>query len=141
MTLVCPYLVNTGMFEGCRIRKEIEPFLPPLKPEFCVTQSMRAILTDQAMICTPRIVYMVNFMKRSVLSLSPINKYMLCWHEWVVAISPLLSSPLFPQPSPFLPHPSLLPHSSPLLPHSSPSTFLSSPSTSCNILPSTLQLS
>ncbi|XP_023996250.1 retinol dehydrogenase 10-A [Salvelinus sp. IW2-2015] len=63
MTLVCPYLVNTGMFEGCRIRKEIEPFLPPLKPEFCVTQSMRAILTDQAMICTPRIVYMVNFMK------------------------------------------------------------------------------
>ncbi|XP_029610964.1 retinol dehydrogenase 10-A [Salmo trutta] len=63
MTLVCPYLVDTGMFKGCRIRKEIEPFLPPLKPEFCVTQSMRAILTDQAMICTPRIVYMVNFMK------------------------------------------------------------------------------
>uniref|UniRef100_A0A8K9X0Q7 Uncharacterized protein n=1 Tax=Oncorhynchus mykiss TaxID=8022 RepID=A0A8K9X0Q7_ONCMY len=63
MTLVCPYLVDTGMFKGCRIRKEIEPFLPPLKPEFCVTQSMRAILTDQAMICTPRIVYMVNIMK------------------------------------------------------------------------------
>ncbi|KAJ8010909.1 hypothetical protein DPEC_G00080050 [Dallia pectoralis] len=63
MTLVCPYLVDTGMFRGCRIRKEIEPFLPPLKPEFCVTQCMRAILTDQAMICTPRIVYMVNFMK------------------------------------------------------------------------------
>ncbi|KAF3835931.1 hypothetical protein F7725_028489 [Dissostichus mawsoni] len=64
MTLVCPYLVDTGMFKGCRIRKEIEPFLPPLKPEFCVKQSMRAILTDQPMICTPRIVYMVNFMKR-----------------------------------------------------------------------------
>ncbi|KAM8880567.1 retinol dehydrogenase 10-A [Synchiropus picturatus] len=63
MTLVCPYLVDTGMFKGCRIRKEIEPFLPPLKPEFCVTQAMRAILTDQPMICTPRIVYMVNFMK------------------------------------------------------------------------------
>ncbi|KAI4789694.1 hypothetical protein KUCAC02_035091 [Chaenocephalus aceratus] len=63
MTLVCPYLVDTGMFKGCRIRKEIEPFLPPLKPEFCVKQSMRAILTDQPMICTPRIVYMVNFMK------------------------------------------------------------------------------
>nr|XP_061811669.1 retinol dehydrogenase 10-A-like isoform X4 [Nerophis lumbriciformis] len=63
MTLVCPYLVDTGMFKGCRIRKEIEPFLPPLKPEFCVKQAMRAILTDQPMICTPRIVYMVNFMK------------------------------------------------------------------------------
>lgn len=63
MTLVCPYLVDTGMFRGCRIRKEIEPFLPPLRPEFCVKQAMRAILTDQPMICTPRIVYMVNFMK------------------------------------------------------------------------------
>ncbi|XP_027031678.1 retinol dehydrogenase 10-A isoform X1 [Tachysurus vachellii] len=63
MTLVCPYLVDTGMFRGCRIRKEIEPFLPPLKPEFCVKQAMKAILTDQPMICTPRIVYTVNFMK------------------------------------------------------------------------------
>ncbi|KAM9436839.1 retinol dehydrogenase 10-A [Clarias gariepinus] len=63
MTLVCPYLVDTGMFRGCRIRKEIEPFLPPLKPEFCVKQAMKAILTDQPMICTPRIVYMVTFMK------------------------------------------------------------------------------
>lgn len=55
-------------------RKEIEPFLPPLKPEFCVKQAMRAILTDQPMICTPRIVYMVNFMKRyadTLLSSSP----------------------------------------------------------------------
>ncbi|XP_026879757.1 retinol dehydrogenase 10-A [Electrophorus electricus] len=63
MTLVCPYLVDTGMFRGCRIRKEIEPFMPPLKPEFCVKQAMRAILTDQPMVCTPRIVYMVNLMK------------------------------------------------------------------------------
>lgn len=52
----------------CPLRKEIEPFLPPLKPEFCVKQAMRAILTDQPMICTPRIVYMVNFMKRCVSS-------------------------------------------------------------------------
>ncbi|KAG2458496.1 retinol dehydrogenase 10-A [Polypterus senegalus] len=63
MTLVCPYLVDTGMFRGCRIRKEIEPFLPPLKPEYCVKQAMNAILTDQPMICTPRLMYMVNFMK------------------------------------------------------------------------------
>ncbi|GAB0182243.1 retinol dehydrogenase 10 isoform X1 [Grus americana] len=62
-TLVCPYLVDTGMFRGCRIRKEIEPFLPPLKPEYCVKQAMRAILTDQPMICTPRLMYMVTFMK------------------------------------------------------------------------------
>uniref|UniRef100_G3TZS5 Retinol dehydrogenase 10 n=1 Tax=Loxodonta africana TaxID=9785 RepID=G3TZS5_LOXAF len=62
-TLVCPYLVDTGMFRGCRIRKEIEPFLPPLKPDYCVKQAMQAILTDQPMICTPRLMYIVTFMK------------------------------------------------------------------------------
>ncbi|XP_066122419.1 retinol dehydrogenase 10 [Saccopteryx bilineata] len=62
-TLVCPYLVDTGMFRGCRIRKEIEPFLPPLKPDYCVQQAMKAILTDQPMICTPRLMYIVTFMK------------------------------------------------------------------------------
>ncbi|KAG8570612.1 hypothetical protein GDO81_011351, partial [Engystomops pustulosus] len=62
-TLVCPYLVDTGMFRGCRIRKEIEPFLPPLKPDYCVKQAMRAILTDQPMICTPRLMYIVTCMK------------------------------------------------------------------------------
>uniref|UniRef100_H0VW66 NADP-retinol dehydrogenase n=1 Tax=Cavia porcellus TaxID=10141 RepID=H0VW66_CAVPO len=49
--------LNTGMFRGCRIRKEIEPFLPPQKPDYC------AILTDQPMICTPRLTYIVTFMK------------------------------------------------------------------------------
>uniref|UniRef100_A0A4W3H1U7 Retinol dehydrogenase 10b n=1 Tax=Callorhinchus milii TaxID=7868 RepID=A0A4W3H1U7_CALMI len=63
MTLVCPYLVDTGMFRGCRIRKEFEPFLPPLKPEYCVKEAMRAILTDQPMICTPRVMYTVTLMK------------------------------------------------------------------------------
>lgn len=63
MTLVCPFLVDTGMFEGCKIRKEMAPFFPPLKPEYCVKQAMRAILTDQPMICTPRVMYMVTFMK------------------------------------------------------------------------------
>ncbi|XP_069477313.1 retinol dehydrogenase 10 [Ambystoma mexicanum] len=62
-TLVCPYLVDTGMFRGCRIRKEIEPFLPPLKPDYCVKQAIRAILTDQPVICTPRLMYMVTCMK------------------------------------------------------------------------------
>ncbi|XP_016309983.1 retinol dehydrogenase 10-B-like isoform X2 [Sinocyclocheilus anshuiensis] len=63
MTLVCPFLVDTGMFKGCKIRKEMAPLFPPLKPEYCVKQAMRAILTDQPMICTPRVMYMVTFMK------------------------------------------------------------------------------
>lgn len=39
------------------------PFFPPLKPENCVTQAMRAILTNQEMVCTPRVMYVVTFMK------------------------------------------------------------------------------
>ncbi|XP_043923163.1 retinol dehydrogenase 10 [Protopterus annectens] len=63
MTLVCPYLLDTGMFKGCRIRKEIEPFLPPLKADYCVKQAMSAILTNQPMVCTPRLMYIVTLMK------------------------------------------------------------------------------
>ncbi|CAM9638297.1 unnamed protein product [Lampetra fluviatilis] len=63
-TLVCPYLVQTGMFHGCRIRKEVETYvLPPLQPEQCVQQAMRAILTDQPVLCMPRLIYLVVFMK------------------------------------------------------------------------------
>lgn len=51
-------------FTYITFRKEIEPFLPPLKPDYCVKQAMKAILTDQPMICTPRLMYIVTFMKR-----------------------------------------------------------------------------
>lgn len=51
--LVCPNPVDTDMFRGCWISKEIEPFLPHLKPEYCVKQAMKATLTDQPMTCTP----------------------------------------------------------------------------------------
>ncbi|XP_078449972.1 retinol dehydrogenase 10-A-like [Lampetra planeri] len=64
-TLVCPYLVDTGMFQGCHIRREIESLLlPPLRPERCVSEAVRAILTDQPLICIPRLMYLVVFLKR-----------------------------------------------------------------------------
>ncbi|XP_006870866.1 PREDICTED: retinol dehydrogenase 10-like [Chrysochloris asiatica] len=34
---------GTDIFRGCRIRKEIEPFLPPLKPHYYVKQAMQAM--------------------------------------------------------------------------------------------------
>lgn len=55
MTLVCPSLVDN--------REEIGPMSPPSKAEHCVKQAMRAILTDQPMICTPRVMYIVTFLK------------------------------------------------------------------------------
>ncbi|XP_062324616.1 retinol dehydrogenase 10 [Osmerus eperlanus] len=57
-TLVCPYIVDTGMFEGCRIRDEAELFLSPLDPLYCVEEAMNAILIDQPMVCIPRITYL-----------------------------------------------------------------------------------
>ncbi|KAF7662943.1 hypothetical protein LDENG_00223560 [Lucifuga dentata] len=57
-TLVCPYIVNTGMFEGCKIREEVELILPPLEPQYCVEQAMNAILIDQPLVCIPRLTYL-----------------------------------------------------------------------------------
>ncbi|KAK0137823.1 Retinol dehydrogenase 10-B [Merluccius polli] len=56
-TLVCPYIVDTGMFAGCEIRKELRGLIPPLDPLYTVKQSMKAILGEQRMICIPRLMY------------------------------------------------------------------------------------
>uniref|UniRef100_A0A3Q2FBX0 NADP-retinol dehydrogenase n=3 Tax=Cyprinodon variegatus TaxID=28743 RepID=A0A3Q2FBX0_CYPVA len=65
-TLVCPYIVDTGMFAGCEIRKEIQSLIPPLEPLYTVQQSMKAILGEQEMVCIPRIMY-IPFIARAVL--------------------------------------------------------------------------
>ncbi|XP_054639658.1 retinol dehydrogenase 10-A isoform X2 [Dunckerocampus dactyliophorus] len=65
-TLVCPYIVNTGMFEGCKIREEVELILPPLEPQYCVEQAMNAILIDQPLVCIPRLTYL-PFLCRALL--------------------------------------------------------------------------
>ncbi|XP_055077979.1 retinol dehydrogenase 10-A [Periophthalmus magnuspinnatus] len=57
-TLVCPYIVDTGMFEGCKIREEVELVLAPLEPQYCVEQAMNAILIDQPLVCIPRLTYL-----------------------------------------------------------------------------------
>ncbi|KAM4740252.1 retinol dehydrogenase 10 [Anableps anableps] len=65
-TLVCPYIIDTGMFAGCEIRKEIQSLIPPLEPLYAVQQSMKAILGQQEMICIPRIMY-IPFIARALL--------------------------------------------------------------------------
>uniref|UniRef100_A0A3Q1C519 Short-chain dehydrogenase/reductase 3 n=1 Tax=Amphiprion ocellaris TaxID=80972 RepID=A0A3Q1C519_AMPOC len=58
-TLVCPYIVDTGMFAGCEIS-----LIPPLEPLYTVQQSMKAILAEQQMICIPRLMY-IPFLARA----------------------------------------------------------------------------
>uniref|UniRef100_A0A8C6U627 Retinol dehydrogenase 10 n=1 Tax=Neogobius melanostomus TaxID=47308 RepID=A0A8C6U627_9GOBI len=65
-TLVCPYIVDTGMFAGCEIRQELRSLIPPLEPLYTVQQSMQAILSEQQMICIPRIMY-IPFLTRALL--------------------------------------------------------------------------
>uniref|UniRef100_A0A665VQX5 Short-chain dehydrogenase/reductase 3 n=1 Tax=Echeneis naucrates TaxID=173247 RepID=A0A665VQX5_ECHNA len=59
-TLVCPYIVDTGMFAGCEIS-----LIPPLQPLYTVQQSMKAILAEQQMICIPRLMY-IPFLSRAL---------------------------------------------------------------------------
>uniref|UniRef100_A0A3P9H595 Short-chain dehydrogenase/reductase 3 n=1 Tax=Oryzias latipes TaxID=8090 RepID=A0A3P9H595_ORYLA len=65
-TLVCPYIVNTGMFAGCEIRKELRSLIPPLEPLYTVQESMKAILGEQQMVCIPRLIY-IPFLARVLL--------------------------------------------------------------------------
>ncbi|XP_047438828.1 retinol dehydrogenase 10-A [Mugil cephalus] len=73
-TLVCPYIVDTGMFEGCKIREEVELLLAPLDPQYCVEQAMNAILIDQPLVCIPRLTY-----------LPVLSRALLPWESNVVA--------------------------------------------------------
>lgn len=49
LTLLCSTANN---------REEVELFLAPLEPEYCVEQAMNAILIDQPLVCIPRLTYL-----------------------------------------------------------------------------------
>jgi len=53
-TLVCPYYINTGMFDGVRSK-----IIPLLSPEPVVNDIVAGILTNQEQIVIPRYVYIL----------------------------------------------------------------------------------
>jgi short-subunit dehydrogenase len=57
-TCVCPYYVDTGMFEGVRSR-----ILPILKPDYVVQEIIAAVLCNQAVLMLPRLSYLLVFLK------------------------------------------------------------------------------
>jgi len=57
-TLVCPYYINTGMFDGVRSK-----IIPLLKPEPVVNDIVAGILTNQEQIVVPRYVYALIVLK------------------------------------------------------------------------------
>ncbi|TRY87554.1 hypothetical protein DNTS_007104 [Danionella cerebrum] len=56
-TIVCPYFINTGMFDGCGTKWP--RFLPTLEPDYVAKRIISAILTDQVYLLLPRSLYFI----------------------------------------------------------------------------------
>ncbi|KAM6210153.1 epidermal retinol dehydrogenase 2-like isoform 1-T2 [Sarcoramphus papa] len=54
-TIVCPYFINTGMFDGCRTKWP--RLLPTLEPEYVAEKIITAIRRDQEILLLPRSLY------------------------------------------------------------------------------------
>lgn len=62
-TLVCPFYINTGMFDGV---KTGNPLLPILDPKYVVAEIMNAVKTEKEEIYLPNIV-MITYLSRLIL--------------------------------------------------------------------------
>ncbi|XP_027732645.1 epidermal retinol dehydrogenase 2-like isoform X2 [Vombatus ursinus] len=62
-TIVCPFFIKTGMFEGCTTENPL--LLPILEPDYVVNKIMNAILEEQVYLFMPRFLYFVLFLKRT----------------------------------------------------------------------------
>ncbi|XP_068044680.1 epidermal retinol dehydrogenase 2-like [Anomalospiza imberbis] len=60
-TIVCPYLINTGMFDGVISKRPY--ILPILDPEYVAERIITAIRQNQEMLFIPRIMYVLYFLK------------------------------------------------------------------------------
>lgn len=60
-TTVCPYFINTGMFEGVKTR--FPSLLPILDPEVVTDKIINAILRNQTLLYLPRILYFLIILK------------------------------------------------------------------------------
>ncbi|KJH53317.1 hypothetical protein DICVIV_00440 [Dictyocaulus viviparus] len=58
-TVVCPYFINTGMFDG--VETKSPTLLPILEPGYVVDCIMEAVLTNKELISMPRFNYFVMF--------------------------------------------------------------------------------
>ena len=57
-TVVCPNVINTGMFQGFNVSG-----LPLLEPEYVADKVIEAVLTDQELLMLPRMTYIFWILK------------------------------------------------------------------------------
>ncbi|XP_075871618.1 epidermal retinol dehydrogenase 2-like [Nelusetta ayraudi] len=60
-TVVCPYFINTGMFDGCQTKWP--RVLPILEPDYVARKIIQAVLTDQTYLLMPRTMYIITALK------------------------------------------------------------------------------
>ncbi|XP_061747477.1 epidermal retinol dehydrogenase 2-like [Nerophis ophidion] len=60
-TIVCPYFINTGMFDGCQTKWP--KLLPMLDPSYVAKKIIQAVLTDQVFLLLPKSIYLVVALK------------------------------------------------------------------------------
>jgi len=60
-TVVCPFFINTGMFEGVKTRFPL--VLPILKKEYVVKRIVKAVLKNKKRLIMPRFVYSIYLLR------------------------------------------------------------------------------
>eukprot|EP00998_Keelungia_sp_KM082_P005931 NODE_2213_length_1112_cov_71.651777_g2195_i0.p1 GENE.NODE_2213_length_1112_cov_71.651777_g2195_i0~~NODE_2213_length_1112_cov_71.651777_g2195_i0.p1 ORF type:complete len:346 (+),score=94.90 NODE_2213_length_1112_cov_71.651777_g2195_i0:64-1038(+) len=60
-TCVAPYFIDTGMFKGAKTR--FPALLPILTPEYAASKIMEAVETNTALLCMPRMVYLIPLLR------------------------------------------------------------------------------
>ncbi|NXO76292.1 RDHE2 dehydrogenase, partial [Sitta europaea] len=60
-TIVCPYLINTGMFDG--VKSKCPRVLPILDPEYMAERIISAVRQNQEMLLVPRMINVLYFLK------------------------------------------------------------------------------
>ncbi|XP_077126635.1 epidermal retinol dehydrogenase 2 [Ranitomeya variabilis] len=63
-TIVCPYFINTGMFDGCT--SKWPRFMPILEPEYATKKIVDAILKEQVYLVMPRSLYLIFALKNII---------------------------------------------------------------------------
>ncbi|XP_010866521.2 short chain dehydrogenase/reductase family 16C, member 5a isoform X2 [Esox lucius] len=63
-TIVCPYFINTGMFDGCS--SKWPRLIPMLDPDYVAKKIIEAILTDQVYLLLPKSMYFVMGLKNII---------------------------------------------------------------------------
>ncbi|XP_048451823.1 epidermal retinol dehydrogenase 2-like [Rhincodon typus] len=77
-TIVCPYFINTGMFDGCKTKWP--HLLPTLDQNYAAKKITDAILRDQVLLVMPRSLYFMLAIK----NLLPVKLGILLGHYFGV---------------------------------------------------------